>query len=345
MDMLTLAKYNVYRGTSSPGAYVNIPLDKANGIDDTQIQADIQSMINLHTVQGPDANRLYIVNVEPGVLITAGGESSGTVFLGYHSVFAGAKANGTPIDVHYAVISYPGFPNFTYLSQQFVSSTNFMTTVMSHEIAEAVTDPGSSSAGFLGWFDDVSGLAGENGDVAAFNFTTFKGFEVQLIAAPNETFLNPNGVSATLTAPTPLSLSKVNATTGKLTWGSVALAEGYRIFSISGTTRTLLTTVGPGATSVNLPALVPGSLHSYQVEAFNGTFVADSNVISGTAPFLPTITVAQSAAAIGASSASGGTQTSTFQPIYVAPLGPATQSSSVKPRNFYALGVVERILP
>ena len=54
------------------------------GVTDAQIQSDLQSMINLGQVQAPDANQLYLVFVEPGVIIHLGTDASNTTFLGYH---------------------------------------------------------------------------------------------------------------------------------------------------------------------------------------------------------------------------------------------------------------------
>src|SRR6478736_286821 len=74
MDMLTNAGYNVGRGTSSPGATLNFTLNKTTtgGITDQQIQADIQSGITAKQLQAPTTNRLYVVYVEPGVVVKLG---------------------------------------------------------------------------------------------------------------------------------------------------------------------------------------------------------------------------------------------------------------------------------
>ena len=76
MDMLTNAGYRVGRGTSSTGAIDNISLSKTSGITDASIRSDIQAMINSNQLQTPDANRLYVVYVEPGVVVYNGSTSS-----------------------------------------------------------------------------------------------------------------------------------------------------------------------------------------------------------------------------------------------------------------------------
>src|SRR5579872_1722551 len=116
MDMLTSAGYKVGRGSASAGAVDNIALNmstgRRGGVTDAQIQSDLQTMIDQGQVQAPDANRLYIVFVEPGVIIHLGADASNTTFLGYHGAFAGNNASGQAADIRYAVISYPGSPNF-----------------------------------------------------------------------------------------------------------------------------------------------------------------------------------------------------------------------------------------
>src|SRR4029077_16042432 len=82
MDGLTLAGYNVYRGSSSAGVIDGVTFGK-KGITDSQIQGDIQSLISAGQVQPPDANRLYVVYVQPGVVIHTSFGSSSTTFLGY----------------------------------------------------------------------------------------------------------------------------------------------------------------------------------------------------------------------------------------------------------------------
>src|SRR5437762_2123599 len=164
--MLTNAGYNVGRGTDSTGDVDNITLNKSTGITDTQNHTDIQAMINAGQLQAPDANRLYVVYVEPGVVVHMGSDASNTTFLGYHGAFAGRTASGAAADIHYAVIPYPGAPNFSPGSQGFASNFDEMTSVTSHEMAEAVTDPNVNYKA-LGWYDDANN--GEIGDLTSLN--------------------------------------------------------------------------------------------------------------------------------------------------------------------------------
>jgi hypothetical protein len=111
----------------------------------------------------PDANRFYVVFTPPGVVVTAGDESSqrGSQkgFLGYHTSWL--EPNG--FAVNYAVIPYAGGVNGSFVN----NPVDSMTIAASHELAEAVTDP--EPGGIKGWFDDSYGALnngeGEIGDI------------------------------------------------------------------------------------------------------------------------------------------------------------------------------------
>jgi hypothetical protein len=186
MDMLHLAGYNVNRGSASAGVVDNISIKRT--VTDAQIQVDLQALINSHQVQPPDSNRLYIVYVQPGIVVRAPGlGSSSTTFLGYHGAFGGRTASGTPIDIHYAVIPFPGKPNFSPTSQGFAATMDELTSVSSHELAESVTDP---NVGYktLGWYDDQ--LNGEIGDLTTLN-TVMNGYVVQDVVDQNDQPISP----------------------------------------------------------------------------------------------------------------------------------------------------------
>ncbi len=279
MDGLTLAGYNVYRGTSSAGVIDGVTFGK-KGITDAQIQGDIQSLISAGQVQPPDANRLYVVYVQPGVVIHTSFGASNTAFLGYHGAFAGHTALGAPIDVHYAVIDYPGAPNFTAKSQGFASNLDELTSVSAHELAESATDP---NVGYktLGWYDDRKN--GEIGDLTRVN-TTLNGFLVQEVVNIQDVPIDANSITQTVSAAPSVSLSALSNTSAKLTWGAVALAQGFRIYAIHGLQRVLVTTLTNSATSFTLTGLTPGAGVSYLVETFDGPTTADSQVAGVTLP-------------------------------------------------------------
>ncbi|MBI3860990.1 MAG: fibronectin type III domain-containing protein [Planctomycetia bacterium] len=286
MDMLTNAGYNVGRGTASAGAVDNVALNKTTGITDSQIRSEIQSLINSGQLQAPDANRLYVVNVEPGVVVHNGSDASNTTFLGYHGAFAGKTASGAAIDIHYAVIPSPGAPNFTSASQGFSSDFAEVTSVTSHELAEAVTDPNVNYK-TLGWYDDQ--LNGEIGDLTSLT-TVMSGYTVQDVVNKNDQPISPASAptppppAATLTAPQNVSVSALSTTSAQLSWGAVSGTQGYRIFQVNGSQSVLLGTVSATTTSVQINNLTPGAVASFKVQAYNSTATADSQVVSVTMP-------------------------------------------------------------
>ena len=278
MDMLTNAGYNVGRGTASAGATDNLTLNTSSGITDAQIQADLQGMISSGKVQAPDANRLYVVYVEPGVVVHLGSDASNTTFLGYHGAFGGTNAAGQPVDIHYIVMPYPGAPNFSPASQGFSSVFNEMTAVTSHELAEAVTDPNVNYKA-LGWYDFQ--FNGEIGDLAEGHYATVSGYlvqdvvnqQAQIISPPTGTTPPPTSLSAPA-----LAASATSSTTAHLSWNSVSGATGYKVYWINGSQAVLLGTVGSSTTAVNITGLTPGASESFMVTAFNSTSSANSNV-------------------------------------------------------------------
>lgn len=184
MDMLTNAGYKVGRGTFLD-SYVD-PQKLGSSIDDTAIRARIQADIASGAVQSPGSQRLYIVFVAPNVLVTAGSANSANDFLGYHDDYFGKTRAGASIDLHYAVIPYEGGPNAGIYP---FSAFDGMTEVVSHELAEAVTDPEPEGIG--GWYDDTTGE--EIGDIVAQYHVRWDGYLVQKEAAKNGAALAPAG--------------------------------------------------------------------------------------------------------------------------------------------------------
>jgi len=280
MNMLTNAGYGVGLGTASKGAVDNLSLGST--ITDAQIQADIQAMIKAGTVQAPTPNQLYVVYVQPGVVIQLGSDASNTTFLGYHGAFAGTNLSGQAVDIHYAVISYPGNgtagQNFSAVSQGFSSNLNEMTVVSSHELTEAITDPNVNYK-TLGWYDSL--YNGEIGDLAEGNYTFLSGFEVQDEVNQNDQLIVPSTTvtPTSLAAPT-VTASTVNSTTATVSWNAVSGAADYNIYWINGSQTIFLGAVASSTTSVNVNNLPSGSTASFMVMAYNGTSSASSSVAS-----------------------------------------------------------------
>lgn len=99
--------------------------------------------------------------------------------------------------------------------------------------------------------------------------------------------------SARLTAPV-LSSTILSSTSEQLNWTYASGAQGYRIYWLSGSSRILLGTVGSATNSVTIYGLVAGTTYQFQVEAYLGTTVADSNSVSvNTAAFRQHASVAE----------------------------------------------------
>jgi hypothetical protein len=171
MDMLTSAGYGVGRGGGSNGIIGLANIDKRYYLTDSQIQSYLQSYINGHSLARPDANRLYVVYVEPGVAVKdASGETSIANFQGYHSWFRGSDGYGYRLTIPYVVVPYhTGFNSHDTR----VSTFGSMTETSSHEIAEAVTDPLGS-----GWYQ-YNSSNGEIGDLVNHQIVSFTGYVVQ----------------------------------------------------------------------------------------------------------------------------------------------------------------------
>ncbi len=184
MDMLTNAGYAVGRGSFSQGRIALYNVNKSYYLTDSTIQSNLLSLVRSGSLQRNDSNRLYVIFVEPGVAVRTGdGGTSIRDFLGYHSAVNG---------VAYAVIPYQAGIN---ASDRRVSTFDSITEVVSHEVAEAATDPMTN--GRLGWFDDAYGRAhggeGEIGDIVAGQVVRLNGYVVQKEAGKNDQALSPAG--------------------------------------------------------------------------------------------------------------------------------------------------------
>jgi hypothetical protein len=191
MDLLTQLGYGVGRGSTSPGTVDLLALNKRYYLTDSAIRSEIQRFINAGYVQPPDANRLYVVYVEPGVAILNDHDNNSTStrdFAGYHAAFAGRTASGYGADIHYAVIAYAGGSNVTFPG---LTPFGSMTLTASHEIAEAATDPNVNYRA-LGWYDDYYG--GEIGDINRYE-ALLNGYAVQSIINQYDVAYIPEGAT------------------------------------------------------------------------------------------------------------------------------------------------------
>ena len=191
MDLLTQLGYGVGRGSTSAGTIDTLALNKSYYLTDSTIRGEIQRFINAGYLQQPDANRLYVVYVEPGVAILNDHDNYSTSirdFTGYHGAFAGRTAGGYGADIHYAVIAYAGGYNAILPG---LTPFGTMTLTASHEIAEAATDPNVNYRA-LGWYDDYYG--GEIGDINRYE-ALLSGYVVQSIINKYDVAYIPYGAT------------------------------------------------------------------------------------------------------------------------------------------------------
>jgi hypothetical protein len=144
LALLGQAGYRVGTGSYVGAGTDAVPLGWA--VSDGRIQGELAASILNGSVPPPDANRLYVVYVEPNVVVTSPFGSSAVDLLGYHSDFQGPT--GTPVS--YAVLPYPAGVNGGVPG---LSTFEALTSITSHELAESVTDPQGVNVGRPGWFD------------------------------------------------------------------------------------------------------------------------------------------------------------------------------------------------
>jgi hypothetical protein len=145
----------------APGAGRN----DADIYDKADIQKALYAAMTTGRLPMPDGNTLYMVFTSKGHLIHMGGMNSRTGFCAYHGGF---RRNG--ITAYYAVMPYEAGNAGCQFSN---TAFNSLTYVTSHELIEAVTDPGvalaTSYAPPLGWYDpafgEISDICAPNGGV------------------------------------------------------------------------------------------------------------------------------------------------------------------------------------
>jgi len=205
-----LTEYNTPSGTaqtvghaSSAGEATITPSLANNGatIDDANMRTELVNQLTAGTLPAPEldatghVNTLYALYFPAGKTLTQGGLTGGVDWCAYHgtAVFQGR------------LVPYMVLPAFTAGSSYTLgcgsnpTTFNNFTSVASHELVEAVTDPGiglATSAGPpLGWYDLTNG---EIGDICNAQQGTIAGYTVQ------KQFSNTTG-TCIVTRPLPTS--------------------------------------------------------------------------------------------------------------------------------------------
>lgn len=219
--MSSLAPYGVSTGTARGGLWSSMTLPHYSStnqvfLEDSKIRSTLTSWLKAGYLK---TNDTLFVFTEPGVAVRFNNNNSQTsmnAFLGYHYWFTWVDSTNTTRYATYAVIPFPGYPNYTPASCGFATYGDMVTNVSSHELGEAATDPYAGT--YPGWTETIwrydystakytvaySGVTGEVGDAAEALFPAFathncrlNGYSVQKLIAPTGvSLITPAGAKA-----------------------------------------------------------------------------------------------------------------------------------------------------
>ena len=234
-----------------------------NGVTDAQIQAELKAQVTAGHLPAADTNTYYVVHFPANVSISQGGSCSGVAggFCAYH----GTVAAGALSEFYYGVI-----PDFTTpgMTSGCGGSTRYgnETSVSSHELIEAITDPEVGIATVTGpplaWYDTVNGEIGDicNAQQATIIGTDNASYVVQTEfsnAQNNCVVTGPSGpVNDFSMAVSPSSVSVTTGASGTATV-STALTKG-----VAQTVNLTVAGVPAGATASFSPTSVSSGASS-----------------------------------------------------------------------------------
>jgi hypothetical protein len=160
------------------------PQDPPAVVTDDQLQAEIRAQMRAGALPPPDANTIYAVFTPDGVEVRDGsGGSSRSDFLAYHSYsYAGDTSFAGAVDSQEGNFAYMIVPTEKDDRTAKVVSqyTPHLETVgISHELAEAVTDPETDLQlfGQGGWYDGV----GHNGEIGDYPVYLYDAHRIQAL--------------------------------------------------------------------------------------------------------------------------------------------------------------------
>ena len=173
-----LSEYNTPTQTiglgSLGGSVVDTGAPAGTKITDLQIQTELSRLMTAGLLPPNDGNNLYMVHFPAGVSIKQGTSTSCVQFCAYHGTYTRGGKNA-----YYGVI--PDLSGGCASGCGTNTKLNNTTSVASHEMIEAVTDPGvglaANLAAPLAWYDNTNG---EIGDICNGQQGTVSGFTVQL---------------------------------------------------------------------------------------------------------------------------------------------------------------------
>ncbi len=140
---------HIKRGTLD-GMYTVRPPAAADGprISDTQIASSLRTMIDTGQLPKPSTNRLYAIFFRSGQTITTVDGDSARDFCAFHDTTVYKRSTA-----YFAVMPYEVGNRGCQ-----TASTSFdnVTTIASHELVEAITDPGVGLSR-IAWYDRANG--------------------------------------------------------------------------------------------------------------------------------------------------------------------------------------------
>jgi hypothetical protein len=221
MDMLSAAGYGVGRGQFTGNvidpADLSGALQQTGTLQEIDLRHMIQSDINDGKLPAPDANRLYVVFVEPGARLESAVEAGAGA---YHQWFTGDDGSVQGTNIPYVVIPYPGDGNPIDNS---MSVYDNMTVATSHEFAEGATDPFVNA-----WYDDNLGEIADNYG-PAWQYVSWDGYMVEQLRDQYGNPMNPNEIrfqTPVLEGPS----GSVSTETPTVSWDAVNGADHYDLY-------------------------------------------------------------------------------------------------------------------
>ena len=202
-------------------------------------------------------NTVFVLNFRSGQVITEGASTSQNAFCAYHSSLIYYNSDNTQTSLNYAVMpNESGNPGCDFTSATASDFDNF-TPVLSHELAEIVTDPTVPMA----FFDLINNAEigdlceGGNGQTAA-GAVSYQGQSYFL----QNLWSNAANACITTQIPTTLTSSLQGTTaTSKLTSNTAPMYGALITASVGGTTYATATTDSSGSVSLSLVGAPAGS--------------------------------------------------------------------------------------
>jgi IPT/TIG domain len=320
MDWLSEYDTNVAGGTNQligrgtyNGTVTITPAAADNGtnITDTEIQAELNAQISAGHLPAPDANTSYALFFRLGQSICMGTSCSlvSGGFCAYHSTFT--APNGV-------IATYQVMPDLTgTFGCGNSTDLNNTTSVLSHELAETITDPqvgfASVFAPPLAWYDPANG---EIGDICNAQQGTFVGGDgntytvQQLFSNVANNCIVTRSLSSDFSisaSPTSLSVARGGSGASTISTAVAAGAPATISLSVSGAPAGVTAGLAPTSVTAGFSSTLTVNVGT---AAAPGTYTLTVKGIEGTATHSVPVALTVPAAGAMVSPASGPPGTS-----------------------------------